>query len=813
MRRAMLLLLVLATCLAHAATEIRFWAVTGSVDDAAMYRELAKRFQAKTGIRVQVTPLNWGNFATKYFTAMAAGLPPDIGQTNLGGPYDYGAVGGLVDLRKEFPAETAQLESGYYPGLLRMFEVEGALYGVPNDLSTALMFYRTDVFARLGIREPGTWSELDEAIRRLEAQGFRVFFGFPSRAQWALHTWTMPYGLTGTSDAPDGSIRVNWTEPKYQQGVRQAMEFWHLHDSPQGEQGSRVIGMFKDDAAGSGVPLLLDIHSIYNSLQILAPELEGKWRVAPFPKADDGKPHNVMGGTALVIFRKSKHPREAMQWMLYLNSLEALEYMLRHRMNRGDASNLAIPPNRAIWETSQVWRDPLFKPVLALRDVMREVVPTFQTFAPRHGSAEFGRSEQNLMDRVGTQVRNDLQATADRRGITIRRLVRDFARGQFADDRARIVRRLEEALSQGYAEAAPKAEALLNKEQARYQERYGSVITRLPEYERRADVMDLAKGVALAILALALGSVLAVGRLRKSLTSYLFVGTPLVLALVFVFVPAAVALVLSFSDYHPVLPLATARPVGTQNYTEAYAGGDLGWALSRTALYVLGTLPVGVVLALMVALLLNAGIRGERYWRFLVFSPLVTSVVSVSLIFTQLFLGSEQGWLNGLLLGLNVVKDPVPFLTSDTTFLQCVIVLAIWHGLAFTTLIFLAGLQQIPRELYEAAAVDGATTVRRHWAISLPGLQPQVLFVTVLGVIGGFQVFETIYMLARKSSDAGARFGPNDSGMTMVPLVYRTGFETFEMGKSSAIAYVLFALILVLTLVQLRLSRGKGASA
>ncbi|MBZ0213821.1 MAG: sugar ABC transporter permease, partial [Nitrospirae bacterium] len=250
------------------------------------------------------------------------------------------------------------------------------------------------------------------------------------------------------------------------------------------------------------------------------------------------------------------------------------------------------------------------------------------------------------------------------------------------------------------------------------------------------------------------------------------------------------------------LPLSTAQAVGLRNFQELFDSGDLGGALSWTLKYVVWTLPTGIVLSLLFAYLLNTRLAGQRLWRFLYFSPLVTSVVSVALIFSQLFLFGPQGWLNAALLSLGWIKDPVPFLLSEHTFLDCVIVLAIWHGLAFTILVFLAGLQQVPNQLFEAAHLDGAGATSRFWHVALPGIRPQVFFVTVLGVIGSFQVFETIYTLAGKGGDAGARFGPNDAALTVVPLIFHKGFEAMEMGKAAAAAYVLFVLVLALTLVQ-----------
>jgi ABC-type sugar transport system permease subunit/ABC-type glycerol-3-phosphate transport system substrate-binding protein len=803
---------ILAASASHAAP-LRFWAVTSSVQDVTMYRQLAADFTRRTGIAVEVTPLAWGNFATKYFAAMAAGLPPDIGVTNLGGPFDYGSVGGLVDLRAEFPNEIAAVESQYPPQLLGQYTLGTKLYGLPNELSTVLLYYRTDIFEKLGLRAPKTWSELNHVIGTLEANNYRYYFGFTNNAQWALPLYTMPYGLSGYRYGKDGRPEVLWNAPDYQKGVMQALRLWHMHDSPGKDLESRVIGMFRSSEPGVAIPLMLEVHANEASIDSNAPEIQGKWAIAPWPRADDGKPFNVIGGTTYVIFRKSKLKREAFQWLKYLNTLEAQRAMILNRLNRGDESSLSISPLPEVWGPANAafWSQPAVRKHERLRRVMEEILPTFRTVQPIQGAVEAGRIESNLLDRMSTFIRDRLDREATDRRISRSQLIRQFGSGKMEAIRLTVEDEIAQRLKQEYAVATPQAQEILRQKTAHYEARYSRIIDELPTYEKRRSMLDSMKVAGVVILAVLAAIVLAEPRYRRHLPSYLFVAPPIVLAVVFVFVPAVTALYLSFTDYHPVLPLATARWVGAENYVEVAKSGDLAGSIVRTFRYVVFSLPIGIVISLVFAYLLNSRLRGERYWRFLYFSPLVTSVVSIALIFSQLFLGGTQGWLNAILMKLGAIRDPIPFLTSEHTFLDCVITLAIWHGLAFTILVLLAGLQQISEQLYEAASVDGAGPIRQFWHVAIPGLRPQIFFLTVLGVIGGFQVFETIYTLAGKSGDAGARFGPNDSALTMVPLIYHTGFETFEMGKSAAIAYVLFALILAVTALQLRFYRRREA--
>lgn len=806
-----ILLLLLLPAAANARPSLNFWAVGSTATDVRMYRRLADDFEHKSGIHVEITPLAWGNFATKYFASMAAGLPPDIGVTNLGGPFDYGTVGGLVDLRTEFKGEIEPLIAQFPAQLLPQYTVGDRLYGLPSDLSTLVLIYRTDIFQKLGLRAPRTWSELDRTIGTLEANGYRYYFGFTYNTNWSMNLYTIPYGLPEFVYGPDGKPKCNWTDPRYQKGAMEAMRLWNLHDSPGKDLESRIVGMFRANEPGIAVPLMLDLPNTAGRFEQLAPEIDGKWDMAPWPKADDGAPYNVMGGTTYVIFRKSNRKRQAFQWLKYLNTLESQRVMIRDRANRGDESGLMISPIKGIWGPGNdaFWREPLFKKYLSTQRVIAQVYPTFRTVPVIHGSTEAGRISSNLIDRMTTFCRDRLDELARSKNISRTELFKRMGAGTMEPERLALEKKVADRLRQEYAAEAPKAEEALRTKTQHYAARYGNIIDELPKYEGQWSLLDTVKWSAAGALILLAGAVLLWGRTRRHLASYLFVAPPLVLAVIFVFVPAVTAFYLSFTDYHPVLPLATARWVGTQNYAEVASSGDLSASIRRTLTFVAGTLPISICIALVFAYLLNAKLRGERYWRFLYFSPLVTSVVSISLIFSQLFLGGPQGWINGLLLKFGLIRDPIPFLTSEHTFLSCVIVVGIWHGLAFTILVLLAGLQQIPEQLYEAASVDGAGAVRQFWHIAIPGLRPQIFFLTVLGLIGGFQVFESIYTLINKSGDAAARFGPNDSALTMVPLVYHTGFETFEMGKSAAIAYVLFALILVVTMLQLRFYRRR----
>ncbi len=803
-----------ALACAGIAAPLQFWAVAGSVEDAAMLRGLAQDFKEETGIEVEVTPLAWGDFRTKYFAAMAAGLPPDCGLTNLGGPFEYGAVGGLYDFRTELGPVGAALEKEFRPELLPMFTVEDRLYGVPSDLSTLAVFYRTDIFERLGIQPPRTWSELNRAYDQLEADGWQTAFSFIRSAQWAMGNFTMPYGLPSIGADESGRAQVNWLNPEYQKGVHFALMTWSARNLHGADLQSRQVGLFRSNDRENASPMVVDITYFGESLRRQAPELEGKWAAIPWPRADDGEAHNVMGGTAYVVFRKSKRPEDAARWIAFLSRRESQNAMILDRLNRREQSSLTMSSVQAVWgpQNDEFWSRPELAPYQQARQVLAASYQSFATTASTPGSNDAGRIEQNLIDKVGAWIRGQVDAEAQKAGLSRAELFREMGSGRLDAVRKSLEDRSRKKLAEEYEAAAPAANAALAAGQARYDRELKGISERAAELEGQLSVLDFAKWGAFALI-LAGGLAVALkSRLREHFWSYAFVAPPLALALIFVFVPAAAALWISLTAYHPALPLASARWVGLENFAHALGSADFWASLGRTVLFGAVTVPIGMGFSLLLAYALSMRPRAESVWRFLFFAPLVTSIVSVALIFTQLFLSGKQGWLNGLLLGLGWIREAIPFLETDQWFMPSVMVLAIWHGLAFTILIFLAGMQQIPGQIYEAAEVDGAGLLRRFRHVALPGVRPQIFFISIMGFIGSMQVFEPIYILAGKSGNAEARFGPNDSGLTLAPLIYREGFETFRMGEAAAYSYLLFAIVLVLSLVQLRWAqRGENS--
>ncbi|WP_223695378.1 carbohydrate ABC transporter permease [Leifsonia poae] len=242
--------------------------------------------------------------------------------------------------------------------------------------------------------------------------------------------------------------------------------------------------------------------------------------------------------------------------------------------------------------------------------------------------------------------------------------------------------------------------------------------------------------------------------------------------------------------------LSPATFVGLKNYAKVLTNADFGQALLHTLYYLCGYVPLVLLGALVLALLLNTKIRGRGVFRAIYYLPVVTSWIVVALLWKWLL--SPDGGIVNFLLGLVGISGP-GWWTDPVWAMPAVIIASVWKDMGFNMLILLAGLQSIPTHLYEAARLDGAGSVKRLFYITLPLLTPSIFFVVVLSLIGGFQVFDQVYIMTGG--------GPAGSTTVILQQVVQQAFSYGDMGGASAMSWVLFAIILVFTLVQFRLQR------
>jgi multiple sugar transport system permease protein len=273
---------------------------------------------------------------------------------------------------------------------------------------------------------------------------------------------------------------------------------------------------------------------------------------------------------------------------------------------------------------------------------------------------------------------------------------------------------------------------------------------------------------------------------------------------VFFFVPLVASLALSLTDFdiYAVADPSVMRWTWLGNYA-ALAGDPLFWRAMRNTLYfVLVGGPLSIAVSLGAAVLVNARIaRWKGLFRTIFFLPVTTTIVAVAVVWRYLY-HPRYGLLNQALIALGF--EPIDWLGDPAWSMPAIILMAVWKNFGFNMIILVAGLQSIPERLYEAASLDGAGAWRRFTSITLPLLAPTLAFVTLLTAIGYFQLFAEPYVMTQG--------GPAGSTRSVVLLMYEEGFRWWNLGRAAAIAFLLFLVILVATLVQLRLSRGRDVS-
>lgn len=286
-------------------------------------------------------------------------------------------------------------------------------------------------------------------------------------------------------------------------------------------------------------------------------------------------------------------------------------------------------------------------------------------------------------------------------------------------------------------------------------------------------------------------------RSLENLTGWAFLAPHAVLFGVFTLFPMLFAGVVSLHKWNLLLPL---KWVGLGNYATALADSSFWHALKVTLYYVAGTVPATIFLAIVLAVLLNRPFVGRTWCRVMIYLPVVTSMVSVGIIWNLLFNASEQSMANRLLLGLGLPHQR--WLADPALALPCVILVSIWKDLGFNTIIALAGLQAIPGVFYEAAVMDGASRVRQFWGITIPLLSPTTFFLFILNTIGAFKVFTTVYVLTRGGPFDG--LSAQNATEAITYSIYRHAFGYLRMGYASSLAYILFAIILLVTILNFR---------
>jgi multiple sugar transport system permease protein len=282
---------------------------------------------------------------------------------------------------------------------------------------------------------------------------------------------------------------------------------------------------------------------------------------------------------------------------------------------------------------------------------------------------------------------------------------------------------------------------------------------------------------------------------RRIIAAYLFIGPAIVLLTIFLLLPLISVVSLSFTNYN----LATISWAGLDNYIHAFHDEVFLKSIQNTVFYAATNIPGQMILGLILALILNEKIRARGLYRTMYYFPVVTSMVVVAMVWLWIY---EPSW--GL---LNQVLDklhlPLQNWLSDTHMaMPAIVIMSVWKGTGNAMILFLAGLQGIPEELYESSKIDGANRWDRFLHITLPLLKPTTFFIFVMYCIWAFQVFDQVYIMTKG--------GPVWSTTTIVHQIYQNAFLYVDMGYASTFATILFVIVLAITIINLNVFKGSG---
>lgn len=776
-------LLLGRSCLAGAPVTIRF-AVWDGDQGLRIIRSAVAEFEAANpNIRVKLENIPYGAYAQKLLAQCAANAEPDLAMFEPKVFQRFAKRGVLAPLDPFINATPSFDLADYYQPIVNVHRYRGTLYVLPRDIAPiGMIFYNKKLFREAGIPFPdGTWTwdfEPRPALRehcftwvmqqltKRNAAGKVVQWGFvPGWVRAWADTVVYSSGARYVDD-PEQPTKWLWTDPRIVKAYDWVAELglkrgWmpsttEIRDVIQSSSGQ----MFLQGKVAMFQSGMWEVPSFRNVLKPGTPEFFD-WDVtlAPGHIGQDGKLIRAAptGGSGYGIMAHSSHPQEAWELLQWMAGPPAMKLMAE--------AGLAQPAIRKL-ALSEPWVPGPATPEDQRYPVGRvntdKAVP-FVVFDP---TADYFVDVQSFIDSKVDSIMDGSKTASV-------------------------------ALAQGQQEAETRLRQILREET-------------LPPF-------NWGGATALGILLFAgLGTWVFWGQRRSSerrnnLAGFAFIMPWLIGLVVFTLGPMLLSLVMSTSDWDII---GAAKWKGAGNYAEAFKDDPRFWtSLKVSTLYTAMAVPTGLIFAMGLALLLNVRVRGIAIYRACFYLPALASTVASSLIFKKVF-QAEGGLINSMiygasgdhnLLGLGTAissysgkPGPANWLGDEKLALPSLVIMSLW-GVGGSMIILLAGLQGIPQHYYEAAKLDGAGAWRRFRAVTFPLLTPALFFCLITGVIGSFQTFTQAYVMTGG--------GPNDSTYFFILHLYRQAFENLRMGYASALAWVLFLVILVFTIVQFRLNR------
>ena len=782
MRRLALMLLGLALLLGGcsrpqpAKVRLVVWGMESGEETQGQDAAVAEFMRRHPHLQVSMLSMGAGEMnPQKLMTAIAGAVPPDLVRQDrftIGDWASRDAFRPLDDLIRRDGIKPTD----FYPACWAEAVYRGRTYAIPHGTDDRALYYNRELFRRAGLdpnRPPRTWEQLIEYATRLthrRRDGSYQQIGFiPNYGNsWLyLYSWQQgggfmsPDGRTCTLANPRTTKALAWMVSVYDRlgGAEPISAFTSTF------QGNEL-----DPFLIGKVAMKTDGNWVLNSIARYRPRLDFAVAPAPVPSERlagrppfDREPAFITwsGGFSFAIPRGARHVEEAWAFVKWMTSVEG---------------NLVAARAQAAYN----------------RKIGRYYVPTMTAHIPSDEAvfAAFGPRDPKFRDALRTFM--DLMRVSKFRPVT-------FVGQRLWDEH---VRAFEQAIYHKQAAAAALAAS-----QATVQRELDKVFARgrYPLLNWWWPILAglLFVAAVLYLLVRKIRQAGPVGRLlrKEAVAGYLFAAPWMVGFLLFTLGPILVSVVLSLCDYDVLHP---ARFVGLENY-RSILGSDWPYvskALYNAAYLALLGIPLGMATGLAIAMLLNAKVLGMTWYRTLYYLPAIVPTVASAVLWLWVLNPYDYGLINSFWKATLTAWWAIPpptWLASEQWAKPALVIMGLW-GAGSGMIIWLAGLQEVPQHLYEAAEIDGATAWHKFRHVTLPMLSPTIFFNLIMGTIGALQTFEGIYVM---TNGAG---GPVDATMVPVLYLFNNAFRFFKMGFASALAWLLFWIVLVLTLAQIKLA-------
>lgn len=717
--------------------EITFWHFSiGTV--GTDFQQILQRFnEVQNRYRVKSMVIPW-NSNQKILTALAGGIPPDVLMMDRPNAPMWYLRGALEDITP-FVLREGWSDKEFFSVGWDECQYRGQFLMIPLYDDVRCLIYNRDLFQKAGLdpdRPPKTWDELYDYAQRLterDSSGRIVTLGFEG---WH-DIWLLLGWENGGNLTSDDLSRITLDTQPYLEGLqfyKKLIDSFGLENYLRFLSSGGAAFEAQDPFFRGHVAMKLVTGFYIVRLRQIAPHVDA--RLAPFPMPVEGPPVSWVSGFALAMPRGARHPEGAWAFMRYMASPET-QLALASRMG-------VFPSRREAAYDPSIYDDPDRRVVIDMMDNCKHYpqIPVIgELYNNMFNAVEAVLYDKTTPEQALASVQRNVQTSLD-----------EYSR--------------RERLPRVRWEFVVWPMVLLAIAGLAFAARWANLFSKRGKTSR-----------------------------QRLLNGYLFASPWLIGLIIFLLGPIIVSFVYSFCDYQVLTP---SRWNGMHNYVKMLTDDPLFWkSLWNTVYYTIFAVPLGSILAMLLALLLNQPLRGMKIFRTVFYLPSLVTGVALGVLWIWI-LQPEYGIMNRFLEWFGI-QGPL-WIQSQHWSKPSLILMSFW-GVGGSMIIFLAGLQGIPRQLYEAAEIDGAGPWGQFRFVTLPMLTPTIFFVLVVGIIASFQVFTQAFVVS------GGMGGPVDSTLFYVFHLYRKGFEDFQMGYASAMAWILFIIIFLFTMIQVKLSK------